>query len=200
MRVGLGARVREPVNILRATPTDSNTARRAEPRLRSLRALRVSLPWMVLASAQRLRPSDVFGPVVERMRLNVGMPRKKRPAYEPLEVTEYDDFILEIYADDERPNGRGMPGQYKKIETFNLALEILLCAQADAKMGIKKQLFADIRISAVVLERELTKKHGSRHSTQIQQRICRVALRTWGMAGDDQVRLPYVFDSKKKAN
>lgn len=63
MRVGLGPGVREPVNILRATPTDSNTARRAEPRLRSLRILRVSLPWMVLASAQRLRPSDVFGPV-----------------------------------------------------------------------------------------------------------------------------------------
>jgi hypothetical protein len=63
MRVGLGPRVREPVNILRATPTDSSTASRAEPRLRLLRASRFSLPWIVLASAQRCRPSGVLGPV-----------------------------------------------------------------------------------------------------------------------------------------
>ena len=128
------------------------------------------------------------------------MPRKKRPTYNPLEVFESADLIVEIYADDELPNGRGMPGQYKKIETFNRALEILWDAQADAKKGLRKQLFADMRISAVVLERELVKKHGRRHSIQIQQRICRVALRTWGRTGDDQVRLPYVFDSQKKAN
>ena len=60
MRVGLGPRVRGPVNILRVEPTDSNTASRAEPRLRSIRALRVSLPWMVLAA--RLRPSGVLAP------------------------------------------------------------------------------------------------------------------------------------------
>ena len=66
-------------------------------------------------------------------------------------------------------------------------------------MGLRKQRFADIRKSAVVLERELVKKHGRRHSIQIQQRICRVALHTWGLTGDDQVRLPYVFDSQQKS-
>ena len=132
------------------------------------------------------------------LRLNGGMPRKKHPIYNPLEVFEYVALIVEIYADDELPNGRGMQGQYKKIETFNRALEILWDAQADAKKGLRKQLFADMRISAVVLERELVKKHGHRHSIQIQQRICRGALRTWGLTGDDQVRLPYVFDSQQK--
>jgi hypothetical protein len=133
------------------------------------------------------------------LRLNIGMPRKKRPIYAPLEVFYYSDLIVEVYAEDELPNGRGMPGQYKKIETFNRALEILWNAQADAKMGLRKQLFADMRKSAVVLERELVKKHGRRHSIQIQQRICRVALHTWGLTGDDQVRLPYVFDSQQKS-
>ena len=133
------------------------------------------------------------------LRLNADMPRKKRPSYKPLEVFIFDDLIVEIYADDQLPNGRGMPGQYKKIETFNRALEILWDAQADAKMGLRKQLFADMRKSAVVLERELFKKHGRRHSIQIQQRICRGALHTWGLTGDDQVRLPYVFDSQKKS-
>jgi hypothetical protein len=132
------------------------------------------------------------------LRLNVAMPRKKRPAYVPLEVVESDELIVEVYADDELPSGRGMLGQRKKIETFNRALEILWDAQADAKKGLRKQLFADMRISAVVLERELVKKHGHRHSIQIQQRICRAALRTWGLTGDDQVRLPYVFDSQQK--
>ena len=132
--------------------------------------------------------------------LNDGMPRKKRPNYAPLQVFVSEDLIVEVYADDERPNGRGMAGQYKKIETFNRALEILWDAQADAKMGLRKQLFADMRKSAVVLERELVKKHGRRHSIQIQQRICRVALHTWGHTGDDQVRLPYVFGSQQKTN
>lgn len=132
------------------------------------------------------------------MQFNHDMPRKKLPSYVPLEVLVYGDLIIEIYADDQLPNGRGMPGQYKKIETFNLALEILWNAKEDAKRGLRKQLFVDIRISAVCLERELTKKHGRRHSIQIQQRICRAALRTWGHTGDDQVRLPYVFDLQQK--
>lgn len=133
------------------------------------------------------------------MQLNDGMPRKKRPTYTPLEVFIYTDLVVEVYADDELPNGRGMPGQYKKIETFNRALEILWHAQADAKIGLRKQLFADMRKSAVVLERALVKKHGRRHSIQIQQRICRAALHIWGLTGDDQVRLPYVFDSQQKS-
>ena len=132
--------------------------------------------------------------------LNDGMPRKKRPNYAPLQVFVSEDLIVEVYADDERPNGMGMAGQYKKIETFNRALEILWDAQADAKMGLRKQLFADMRKSAIVLERHLVKKHGRRHSIQIQQRICRVALHTWGLTGDDQVRLPYVFGSQQKTN
>ena len=132
------------------------------------------------------------------LRLNVGMPRKKRPTYPPLKVFVYVDLIVEVYEDDKLPNGRGMPGQYKKIETFNRALEILWDAQLDAKKGLRRQLFADLRKSAVVLERELTKKHGRSHCIQIQQRICRSALKTWGHTGDDQVRLPYVFDSQKK--
>lgn len=130
---------------------------------------------------------------------NAGMPRKKRPIYAPLEVFYYDNLIVEVYADDELPNGRGMPGRYKKIETFNRALEILWDAQADAKKGLRKQLFTDMRKSAVVLERELVKKHGRRHSIQIQQRICRAALHTWGLTGDDQVRLPYVFGSQQNS-
>ena len=134
------------------------------------------------------------------LRLNNVMPRKKRPTYAPLEVFYYPDLIVEVYADDELPNGRGMPGQYKKIETFNLALDILRDAKEDSKRGLRKQLFVDIRISAVRLERELSKKHGRRHSIQIQQRICRAALRTWGHTGDDQVRLPYVFDLQQKTN
>jgi hypothetical protein len=126
------------------------------------------------------------------------MPRKKRPVYEPQEVFVYDDLIVEVYADDQMPNGRGLQGRYKKIETFNRALEILLSAQQDAQKGLYKQFFADVRKSAVVLERELAKRHGRRHSIQIQQRICRAALHTWGYTGDDQVRLPYVFDSQSK--
>ena len=54
--------------------------------------------------------------------------------------------------------------------------------------------FADVRKSAVVLARALTERHGRRHSEQIQQRVCRVALRIWGLTGDDSVRLPYVFE------
>jgi hypothetical protein len=45
-------------------PTASNTASLAEARLRWVRASRVSLPWMVLASVQRCRPASVFGPVL----------------------------------------------------------------------------------------------------------------------------------------
>ena len=50
------------------------------------------------------------------MRLNNGMPRKKRPTYTPLEVFVYDDLIVEVYADDELPNGRGMPGNTKRLK------------------------------------------------------------------------------------
>lgn len=46
----------------------------------------------------------------------------------------------------------------------------------------------------IVLERELTKRYGRRHSIQIQQRICRAALRTWGLTGDDSLRLLYMLD------
>jgi len=44
-------------------PTASNTASLAEARLRSVRASRVSRPWIVLASAQRSRPASVLQPV-----------------------------------------------------------------------------------------------------------------------------------------
>jgi hypothetical protein len=130
--------------------------------------------------------------------LNVVMPRKRPVKYDPIEVHQSGDLIIEVYADDQLPNGRGFPGKYKKIQTFNLALELLLQAKLDASKGLRRQLFAAMRNSASALERELTKAHGHRHSIQIQQHICRVALRTWGLTGDDQVRLPYVFDSQTK--
>ena len=42
----LRPRVRVPVSILRAKPTDSRTVSRALARLRSVRELRVSMPWV----------------------------------------------------------------------------------------------------------------------------------------------------------
>jgi hypothetical protein len=45
-------------------PTASSTASLAEARLRSVRASRVSRPWVVLASAQRCRPTWDLGPVL----------------------------------------------------------------------------------------------------------------------------------------
>ena len=59
----LRPRVRVPVNMLRAKPTDSRIVSRALARLRSVCALRVSMPWVVLAVAIRSRPACVFGPV-----------------------------------------------------------------------------------------------------------------------------------------
>ena len=59
----LRPRVRVPVNMLRAKPNDSKTVSRALARLRSVRALRFSMPWVVLAAAIRSRPAFVFGPV-----------------------------------------------------------------------------------------------------------------------------------------
>ena len=63
MRSGRRPRVRFPSINPRPKPTVSSTANLADARLRSVRAWRVSLPWMVLASAQRFRPSGVLGPV-----------------------------------------------------------------------------------------------------------------------------------------
>ena len=125
------------------------------------------------------------------------MPRKKRPRHPPLDVYHYDGLIVEVYADDQLPPGRGLHGQYKRIQTLHLALGLLADAKDDATKGLRKQFFADIRISAAALERALTQKYGRRHSIQIQQRICRSALRIYGMTGDDSVRLPYVFDPQK---
>jgi hypothetical protein len=126
------------------------------------------------------------------------MPRKKPQVHLPLDAYQYDGLIVEIYADDQLPPGRGMHGRYKRIQSLHLALELLLNAKEEAKNGLRKQFFADIRISASALERALTQRHGRRHSIQIQQRICRSALRIYGMTGDDLVRLPYVFDSMKR--
>ena len=125
------------------------------------------------------------------------MPRKKHPRHPPLDVYHYDGLIVEVYADDQLPPGKGLHGHYKRIQTLHLALRLLADAKDDATKGLRKQFFADIRISAVALERALTQKHGRRHSIQIQQRICRSALRIYGLTRDDSVRLPYVFDSQK---
>ena len=60
IRSGRRPRVRPPdVNPIEK-PTASSTASLAEARLRSVRASRVSRPWMVLASAQRFRPASVL--------------------------------------------------------------------------------------------------------------------------------------------
>jgi hypothetical protein len=126
------------------------------------------------------------------------MPRARPPVYSPIAIYVYSDLIVEVYRDDEFPAGRGLHGRYKKAQTFDLALQILLDAREEAKKGIRRQLFADIRKSAAALERELTRRYGRRHSIQIQQRICRRALHLYGQTGDDQVRLPYVFDSQKQ--
>jgi hypothetical protein len=64
IRFGLTPRVRPPEIKPIAKPTDSNTASLAEARLRSVRASRVSRPWIVLAWAQRFRPALVLGPVL----------------------------------------------------------------------------------------------------------------------------------------
>lgn len=122
------------------------------------------------------------------------MARKPPICYQPVETYDYGDLIVEVYPDDQLPNGRGLPGRYKKFQTFHNALELLWDAGQDAKKGLRAQLFADLRKSGIVLERELTKRYGRRHSIQIQQRICRAALRTWGLTGDDSVRLPYLLD------
>lgn len=124
------------------------------------------------------------------------MPRKKQLRHLPIDVFHYDGLIVEVYADDQLPPGRGMHGQYKRIQTLHLALELLADARDDASKGLRKQFFANIRISACALERALTLKHGRRHSIQIQQRICRWALRIYGQTGDDAVRLPYVLRSQ----
>lgn len=125
------------------------------------------------------------------------MPRKKFPIPKPIEVYDYGDIVIEVYRDDELPASRGSHNKYKAIQTFYLALELLWNAKQDSLAGIRRQFFVDIRLSAAALERALTKQHGRRHSIQIQQRICRRALYTYGLTGDDQVRLPYVFDSQK---
>lgn len=126
------------------------------------------------------------------------MPRRKRPVPEPLETYHYTDLIVEVYPDGQLPTGRGLPGRYKKMHTFDLALELLWEAKQNARRGFEKQFFVDIRVSAAALERALTKRHGRRHSLQVQQRICRAALRLYGLTGDDAVRLPYVFDGQRK--
>jgi hypothetical protein len=64
MRFGLTPRERGPFSSPIPNPTSSSTASLAEARLRSFRASRVSLPWMVLALAQRCRPASVLGPVL----------------------------------------------------------------------------------------------------------------------------------------
>ena len=64
MRSGRRPRVRPPDIKPNKKPTSSSTASLAEARLRSIRASRVSRPWMVLASAQRCRPALVLGPVL----------------------------------------------------------------------------------------------------------------------------------------
>ena len=64
MRSGRRPRVLVPFINPNLWPTASKTASLAEARLRSFRALRVSRPWIVLASAQRCRPASVLGPVL----------------------------------------------------------------------------------------------------------------------------------------
>lgn len=81
------------------------------------------------------------------------MPRKKVPPPKPIEVYHYDTIVVEVYRDDELPTGRGLHARYKKADTLQLALELLLEARDDAKRGLRKQFFADIRNSAVVLAR-----------------------------------------------
>ncbi len=124
------------------------------------------------------------------------MPRKRPANHAPVEVHVYADVIVEVYRDDELPSGRGLYRRYKVAETFYLALSILCEARDNAAKGIRRQLFADIRMSAAALERELARRYGRRHSIQIQQRICRRALHLYGQTGDDQVRLPYAFNSQ----
>jgi hypothetical protein len=63
MRSGRRPRVLVPLSKPMAKPIDSRVANRADARLRSVRASRVSRPWIVLAAAQRRRPSLVFGPL-----------------------------------------------------------------------------------------------------------------------------------------
>ena len=64
MRSGFLPRVLVPTINQSSWPASSSTANLAEARLRSVRASRVSRPWMVLASAQRCRPASVLGPVI----------------------------------------------------------------------------------------------------------------------------------------
>ena len=81
MRSGRRPRVRLPdINPIEK-PTSSNTANLAEAKLRSVRASRVSWPWIVLASAQSCRPASVLGPVLRppcvlhtRLPLSAGAP------------------------------------------------------------------------------------------------------------------------------
>ena len=74
--------------------------------------------------------------MLRRVGLNVAMPRKRPVKYDPIETYQFGDLIIEVYADDQLPNGRGFPGKYKKIQTFNLALELLLQAKLDASKGL----------------------------------------------------------------
>jgi hypothetical protein len=121
------------------------------------------------------------------------MPRKKYPKPTPIAIYSDEDYVVEVYEDGQLPKGRGLHGHYRRIQTLHLALEVLLDARDQAKAGFQKKKFLEIRQSAVALERELAQKHGRRHHIQIQQRICRSALRIYGLTGDDAVRLPYLL-------
>lgn len=127
------------------------------------------------------------------------MPRKKTAKSLPIEVYDFGDVVLEIYADGQLPKGRGLHKKYAKYQTFHNALETLLEAKADLKRGVRKQHYFDLIRSARALAVEVRCRFGVAQSLEVTTRICRFALRTFAMATkEDQVRLPYQFDFQEK--